>query len=59
MAAPLHDPSCRTDVWDPVKYMLLNETGDWFLSLGGEAQLRYENFHRRRLVRAGILSTSR
>jgi hypothetical protein len=40
----LHNPSCRTDVWDPVKYMTLNETGDWFLSLGGEARLRYEYF---------------
>jgi hypothetical protein len=40
----LHNPSCRTDVWDPLKYMPLNETGDWFLSLGGEARLRYEYF---------------
>jgi hypothetical protein len=41
----LRNPSCRTDVWDPVKYIPLNEKGDWFLSLGGEAWLRYEYFH--------------
>jgi hypothetical protein len=40
----LRNPSCRTDVWDPVKYVPLNEQGDWFLSLGGEARLRYEYF---------------
>lgn len=37
----LQDPAWRTDFWDPVKYIQLNEHG-WYLSLGGESRLRYE-----------------
>jgi len=33
-----------TDPWDPLKYVLLNESGSWYLSLGGEARERYEYF---------------
>lgn len=43
--AYLRDPARRTDVWDPIKYIRLDEKGDWHLSLGGEMRLRYEYFH--------------
>jgi len=42
----LHDPSKRTDYLDPLKYIPLNETGSWHLSVGGEARERYEYFNR-------------
>jgi hypothetical protein len=32
------------DLWDPIKYIPLNESGDWYLSLGGQARYRYEYF---------------
>lgn len=38
----LKDPSARSDLWDPIKYIPLNESGDDYLSLGGEARWRYE-----------------
>jgi hypothetical protein len=41
----LRDPTLRTDFWDPVKYIPLNESGNWYLSLGGEARERYEYFN--------------
>ena len=41
----LHDPGLRADFWDPIKYVPLNTTGDWYLSLGGEARERYEYFN--------------
>ncbi len=41
----LRDPSLRTDFWDPIKYMPLNATGSWFLSLGGEVRERFEYFN--------------
>src|SRR5271169_3680802 len=41
----LHDPALRTDFWDPVKYIPLNESGSWYLSLGGESRERYEYFN--------------
>ncbi len=37
-AAPDADP------WDPIKYIPLNEEGDWYLSLGAQARYRYEWF---------------
>ncbi len=40
----LRDPTLRTDFWDPVKYIPLNESGIWYLSLGGEVRERYEYF---------------
>ncbi len=40
----LRDAAMRSDFWDPVKYVSLNETGSWYLSLGGEARERYEYF---------------
>ena len=38
----LRDPAKRSDFWDPIKYISLNDTGDWYLSFGGEARERYE-----------------
>jgi len=35
----------RTDIWDPLKYIPLNQTGSWYLSIGGEARERYEYFN--------------
>ena len=37
----LRNPSLRTDFWDPIKYIPLNDRG-WYVSLGGESRLRYE-----------------
>jgi hypothetical protein len=37
----LRDPACRTEFWDPVKYMPLNEAGDFYLSLGGDVRIKY------------------
>jgi hypothetical protein len=42
--AYLRGPALRTDFWDPVKFIPLNESGIWYLSLGGEARERYEYF---------------
>jgi hypothetical protein len=41
----LRDPARRTDFWDSIKYIPLNESGSWYLSLGGEARERYEYFN--------------
>jgi hypothetical protein len=41
----LADPRLHTDFWDPIKYIPLNETGSWYLSIGGEARERYEYFN--------------
>ncbi len=41
----LSNPALRTDFWDPVKYIPLDETGKLYLSLGGEARERYEYFN--------------
>lgn len=41
----LRDPARRTDLWDPLKYVSLNESGSWYLTLGGEARERYEYFN--------------
>ena len=38
----LKDPSLKTDFWDPIKYIPLNEAGDIYLSLGAELRERYE-----------------
>jgi Alginate export len=39
----LCDPSLRTDFWDPVKCIQLND-GGWYVSLGGESRILYEAF---------------
>src|SRR5271154_706304 len=41
----LRDPSCRNDLWDPLKYIPLGSRRDWYLSLGGEIRERYERFN--------------
>src|SRR6266446_3746374 len=41
----LRDPAQRTDLWDPLKYLALREAEAWYVSLGGEARLRYEYFN--------------
>ena len=38
----LRDPAQRTDFLDSTKYMPFTTNGDWYLSLGGEARLKYE-----------------
>jgi hypothetical protein len=40
----LGDPDRRTDLFDPIKYIPLNDDGDVYLSLGGQARYRYELF---------------
>ena len=39
----LRDQGARSDFWDPLKYLPLSESA--YLSLGGEARLRYEYFN--------------
>src|SRR4051812_3391420 len=41
----LRNPANRSDIWDPIKYIPLNNAGDWYLSLGGEARERYEFYN--------------
>lgn len=41
----LRDPARRRDLFDPIKYIPLNDEGDWYLSLGGQARYRYELFN--------------
>ena len=41
----LREPAKRTDFLDPLKYIPLNDAGDWYLSLGGSARYRYELFN--------------
>lgn len=41
----LKDPSQRSDFFDPIKYIPLDENGDWYVSLGGQARYRYELFN--------------
>jgi hypothetical protein len=40
----LKDPAKKKDFFDPIKYIPLNDEGDWYLSLGGQARYRYELF---------------
>jgi hypothetical protein len=41
----LKDPAARTDFFDPAKYVPLNESGDAYLSFGGQARYRYDYFN--------------
>jgi alginate export protein len=41
----LRDPAKRSDIWDSIKYIPLNSSGDWYLSLGGAARERYEYYN--------------
>jgi hypothetical protein len=38
----LQDPTKRSDVWDPIKYIPLGFDSIWYLSLGGELRERFE-----------------
>ena len=40
----LRDPSRRTDPFDPLKFIALDERGDRYLTLGGEARIRFEHY---------------
>jgi hypothetical protein len=40
----LSDPRCRTDLWDPVKYLLLNRDVPLYLTLGIDVRERHERF---------------
>jgi hypothetical protein len=40
----LRNPSNRTDFWDPLKYIPLDQTGDYYLTLGFESRSEYEWF---------------
>ena len=37
----LRNPACRTDFWDPVKYIPLDRAGDFYLTFGGDVRIRY------------------
>jgi hypothetical protein len=41
----LKDPAARKDFFDPVKYVPLNDSGDAYLSFGGQARYRYDYFN--------------
>jgi hypothetical protein len=41
----LRDSPCRTDFWDPVKYVPLDREGLVYLSMGADARVKYEYFH--------------
>jgi hypothetical protein len=38
----LSDPAFRQDFWDPIKFIPLRDSKDWFLSIGGEAREVWE-----------------
>jgi hypothetical protein len=40
----LRNPACRTDFWDPIKYVPLSSSGDRYLTFGGEIREWYEGF---------------
>lgn len=40
----LRDPACRTDLWDPVKYIPLSRRFDVYLTLGAHLRERYEYY---------------
>jgi hypothetical protein len=40
----LRDPTLRTDVFDPLKFIYLNHDGSSWLTLGGEVREQYEYF---------------
>ncbi len=40
----LRDPSCKTDLWDGLKYVPLDRRDDVYLSTGVDARVKYEYF---------------
>jgi len=41
----LREKDCRSDLWDPIKYVPLSTAGESYLSFGGQIRERYEYFH--------------
>ena len=41
----MRDPTKQSDFWDPIKFIPLNNSGDWYLSIGGEARERFEYYN--------------
>lgn len=41
----LRDPACRTDLWDPLKYIPLSRRLEVYLTLGGQVRARYDYIH--------------
>jgi hypothetical protein len=41
----LRDPACRTDFWDPLKYIAVSEAPDTYVSLGADVRERVEYVH--------------
>ncbi|MGH8650992.1 MAG: alginate export family protein [Gammaproteobacteria bacterium] len=41
----LREPAKRSDIWDPIKFIPLNDDGTWYLSLGGAFRERYEFYN--------------
>jgi Alginate export len=41
----LRDATCRTDLWDPIKLVPIDPDGSTYLSMGGDARVKYEYFH--------------
>ena len=41
----LRDPTCRTELWDPVKYIPLSPPLGSYLTLGAHLRERYDYFH--------------
>ena len=56
--APLRDtaPPASAGFWQPIKYIPLNDSGDSYLSFGGEYRLAYEQYDK---ADAGISATGR
>src|SRR5215471_2602694 len=44
----LRDPANRTDLWDPLKYIPLNQNGDYYLTFWFENRSEYEWFQNER-----------
>lgn len=40
----LRDGAVESDAFDPLKYMPLDGNAEWYLSLGGDARLKYERY---------------
>jgi hypothetical protein len=41
----LKDPSTNDDVFDPIKFIPLNDRKDWYLSFGGQLRYRFDYFN--------------
>lgn len=41
----LRDPACRTELWDPLKYVALSDRFEAYLSVGADVRERFEYVH--------------